>query len=421
MEDLKAMARAKRASSKRGRARHSHHKQQPHAPAPGADSGSAPAFDGGAAREENAQEKALPSNWERYSDDGGSEDGEAADGEVYPKSKGADYSQLLSSDAPKLHEDLPEPDGMFSLMLGSGLELWDGDSWLEAPSASEQQAAHDAAALLTPDLEVLGRSLSRLHVAERLMVEKELFPEQVSEMTVKEDVGTSSRLETSTIFRAERSLREEKQDTIAKAYGSEEIRENELPASPPVVNGGVNLTYQLGIQSTVALSSATNSPVKSMESVSCLKTDASVSRYNTVEQAARPDERVTRETSAQPPGYRKFVPAAAEADLDELLDMLDSVGQPPATSSGLRSEAESTSDLSFLSNFPKESPPRTDTFSRITSRKSGGGNHVLMPSVANKGRSEESKVVPSTGHWKEVKTSGAVSFDDDFDSWIDSI
>lgn len=106
MEDVKAMARAKRASSKRGRARHSHSNKHAHTAAVG----TVPAAGGPAAREKNAPEEVLPSNWERYSDGGGSADEGAApplDGEVLLKSKGADYCHLLSSDGPQLFEDLP--------------------------------------------------------------------------------------------------------------------------------------------------------------------------------------------------------------------------------------------------------------------------------------------------------------------------
>ncbi|KAL3683663.1 hypothetical protein R1sor_001685 [Riccia sorocarpa] len=415
MEDMKAMARAKRASSKRGRARHSHHKHT-HAPAAGAGTVTATDdFNGGATRDQNTLEGVLPTNWERYGDDGESEDEEVPDGEIRPKSKGADYSQLLSSDAPKLYEDPPELDGMFSLMLGAGLESWDGDSWLEAPSTSEQQATHDAAALLTPDLEVLGKSLARLPVAELLMVEKELLPEQpmlyMSQITVKDDEGASNDLNSSTYFRAETSVREDKQDNFRKAYKSEEIRKDEFSASPPVANG-VNFAYQSGIKSGAALTPVATLPLNSGDRSLGLKRDASVARNNIVRQATRPDEgATTRETSAQPPENRKFLPAAAVADLDELLDMLDNVSQSVATSSGLRrseAEATSTSDLSFVSDLPEGSPQfsRIDSFSGIT-RTSG---------VGSKERSEESK-----GAKKEVKTASAVSLDDDFDSWLDSI
>lgn len=140
---MKALARAKRASSKRGRARHPTRKNAHSAADPGAVA---------AARDQNtAAEDALPSNWERYSDGGGSGDEGAAapvDGQVVPKSKGADYLELLSSDAPQLYEDLPELGGLSAMMLAPGLGFFDGDSWLEPPSASEQQTAHVAVCLM---------------------------------------------------------------------------------------------------------------------------------------------------------------------------------------------------------------------------------------------------------------------------------
>lgn len=46
------------------------------------------------------------------------------------------------------NENSAEPGGIFSMMLDPGLGQWDGDSWLEPPSASEQQAARDAVCLM---------------------------------------------------------------------------------------------------------------------------------------------------------------------------------------------------------------------------------------------------------------------------------
>lgn len=92
----KKMARSKRASSQRSKAKHSKH-------AHGA--GHVPA----AAREKVAAEDSLPSNWERYGDESGSDEGLAplAEGEVRPRSKGADYGELLSSDTPQLFDESP--------------------------------------------------------------------------------------------------------------------------------------------------------------------------------------------------------------------------------------------------------------------------------------------------------------------------
>ncbi|KAG6557336.1 hypothetical protein Mapa_001264 [Marchantia paleacea] len=427
--DMKAMARAKRASSKRGRARHSHHKHSHSAVDPRA---------AAAARDQNAAaDYALPSNWQRYSDGGSGDEGAAApvDGEVRPKSKGADYLELLSSDAPQLYEDLPagrivlDDAGAWTRIMGWGFLVGTTFGFRPANGARcgvphacpvvnfvECVMALDncsfGAALLTVDLRILGRSVAQLHVAERLMLEPELFPKQ--EKVKQEDHPTK-------VYQAgtDDRLQEEKCDDTAKTdtgaasmYGNFQDTTSSLRN-----NGGMDSWNQSGFAADASRIPQQSTFTEFTDTISVLKGGAPLPRRDTVEQRIRVNDRNKTETSAQPPGFRKFVPAAAEADLDDLLDMLDNqAAQTPSNTNDLSNGTEiaSSPTLSFLSSKASPQFPQVDLHKGLNRIPTvGSGNHYMPSTVANTDRSEATP--------KEVKSSSALSLDDDFDSWLDSI
>ncbi|BFI10316.1 hypothetical protein MPTK1_3g13180 [Marchantia polymorpha subsp. ruderalis] len=244
------------------------------------------------------------------------------------------------------------------------------------------------------------------------MLEPELFPEQ--EKVKQEDhpakffkAGTDDRLQ-----------EENCADTAKTDTGAASMNGNDQDNTSPLRNnGGMDSWNQSGFASDASRISPQSTLTESTDTLSVLKGGAPLPRKDAVEQRSELNDRIKAEASAQPPGFSKFVPAAAEADLDDLLDMLDNqASQPPSNMNDLRNGTEiaSSPTLSFLSSNASPQFPQVDPhkgLNRIPTVSSG--NYYVPSNVAITDRSEATP--------KEVKSSSSPSLDDDFDSWLDSI
>ncbi|CAN6350196.1 unnamed protein product [Urochloa humidicola] len=186
--DPKAAAKSKRSHTVRGRRAH----QTPAAAAAHRQKRAAAAATSSGPRSRN-----LPSNWDRYDDDGEAEDpGAAAEwtGEVAPRSKGADFGFLLEQARAQPREArdlrapwLPSQDSPFDFMQastsmfeakGEGILSWcaDDNFILEDDLAPDFEIP-----FLSMDLHALANHLSRLKLSQRLFVEEDLLPADLAD------------------------------------------------------------------------------------------------------------------------------------------------------------------------------------------------------------------------------------------------
>ncbi|XP_073115272.1 uncharacterized protein [Elaeis guineensis] len=198
--DPKASAKSKRSHSQQGRKNH----QLP-ATASAQKKKAATGGGGGEAKPRRAHGSArdLPSNWDRYDDDDGDDgrDGaespagtKPADGEIRPKSKGADFSYLIEQarSRPQEHRDLGTSQSAFSLdelslhfmqgvssMLSvrvEGLLSWCADDNF---IVDDDPTSSCEVSFLSMDLHALAAQLSKLKLSQRLFVEEDLLPEEL--------------------------------------------------------------------------------------------------------------------------------------------------------------------------------------------------------------------------------------------------
>ncbi|CAM6126615.1 unnamed protein product [Calypogeia fissa] len=431
----KNMARSKRASSQRSKAKHSKHR------AHGA-SGTA-----AATRERTVSEDSLPSNWERYGDESGSDEDlpPLAEGEVRPKSKGADYRELLSSDVPQLFEEAPEMEGMTAMLLANGLGLWDWDSsYLEPASLSaERQAAREASALLTLDLRLLGKSLGRLNLAQRLFLEDECFPEPGEQCQVEDKVqivGSPTRM--SVLEDAGAPMKDahvqEQDDLIldTSASSGNALLNRESPSSALASDNASFNRQSLNFQGerVSSVTADTAHLVSTGAKAPSANTGDSVINYAPTvskvwERNIDAQGQMGVEISKEATKVKTFEAAAAEAELDDLLDMLDN----QVASISLKKDTPAV-------NLPRRSVSENRPFNPSYPASSRGSNNFqesrveprltevtqespLGPTPKHTGqpayRAKQLEKNDSSSHAKAADV--VLAQDDDFDLWLDSI
>ncbi|CAN6332007.1 unnamed protein product [Urochloa humidicola] len=182
--DPKAAAKSKRSHTVHGRRAH----QTPAAAA-------AHRQKRAAATSSGPRSRNLPSNWDRYEDEGEAESAAAAEwtGEVAPRSKGADFGFLLEQARAQPREArdlrapwLPSQDSPFDFMeastsmfeaKGEGILSWcaDDNFILEDDLAPDFEVP-----FLSMDLHALANQLSKLKLSKRLFVEEDLLPEDLA-------------------------------------------------------------------------------------------------------------------------------------------------------------------------------------------------------------------------------------------------
>ncbi|CAN6327283.1 unnamed protein product [Urochloa humidicola] len=193
--DPKAAAKSKRSHTVHGRRAH----QTPAAAAAHRQKRAAAAATSSGPRSRN-----LPSNWDRYDDEGEAEDPAAAaewTGEVAPRSKGANFEFLLEQARAQPREDrglrapwLPSQDSPFDFMQastfmfeakGEGILSWcaDDNFILEDDLAPDFKVP-----FLSMDLHALAKQLSKLKLSQRLFVEEDLLTEDLADASEDNEI-----------------------------------------------------------------------------------------------------------------------------------------------------------------------------------------------------------------------------------------
>ncbi|XP_073108813.1 uncharacterized protein [Elaeis guineensis] len=206
--DPKASAKSKRNHSHQGRKNHptpAATSAQKKKPAPAAVAAAAAgAGEVATPRRAHARSRDLPSNWDRYDDDGDGDDSgdgaessagaKRADGEIRPKSKGADFRFLVEQarSQPQDHRDPGTSQSAFSLdelpsdyiqgissmlsVRGESLLSWCADDNFIVDDDSTSSCEVN---LLSMDLHALAAQLSKLKLSQRLFIEEDLLPEEL--------------------------------------------------------------------------------------------------------------------------------------------------------------------------------------------------------------------------------------------------
>lgn len=198
--DPKASAKSKRNYSQQGRKNHpppaATSAQKKKNPAVAAATGA-----GGEAKPRRAHGRArdLPSNWDRYDDDGGDgAEGSAGtkpvDGEIRPKSRGADFSYLIEQarSRPLEHRDIGTSQsasssdelsfdfmqGVSSMLSVRGENLL---SWCADDNfiVDDDTTSSCEVPFLSMDLHALAAQLSKLKLSQRLFIEEDLLPKEL--------------------------------------------------------------------------------------------------------------------------------------------------------------------------------------------------------------------------------------------------
>ncbi|XP_052178142.1 protein ECERIFERUM 16 [Diospyros lotus] len=200
--DVKAMAKSKRA--------HSQHHNKKHHPSIASKAPSAGAAGANSSNKSSGKQvtekpdksrgsRELPSNWSRYEEeyDSGSEGlshndmSQAAD-IVTPKSKGADYGHLVSEATSQSHaivssESFPSFDDVLSdsnqgfgsllTVRGQSILSWTGDDNF---IVEDRATASHGASFLSLNLNLLAEQLAKVDLPERLFMEPDLLPPELS-------------------------------------------------------------------------------------------------------------------------------------------------------------------------------------------------------------------------------------------------
>ncbi|KAG0519220.1 hypothetical protein BDA96_09G245800 [Sorghum bicolor] len=229
--DPKAAAKSKRSHTVHGRRVH----QTPAAAAAHRQKRAAAANTSSGPRSRN-----LPSNWDRYDDEGEAEESAAVGewtGEVAPRSKGADFGFLLEQARaqPPGARDLsapclPSQDLPFDFMQAStsmfeakseGILSWcaDDNFILEDDLAPDFEVP-----FLSMDLNALANHLSKIKLSRRLFIEEDLFPEDMadapedSEIAIEPDTSVEIDAKGSSV--GHNLNFEPRKDTSHHEYGS---------------------------------------------------------------------------------------------------------------------------------------------------------------------------------------------------------
>ncbi|XVE49984.1 hypothetical protein DITRI_Ditri01bG0125700 [Diplodiscus trichospermus] len=213
--DAKALAKSKRAHSQH-HSKKLHSSQKPKPPSAGAnDAANAKKQAGRQIRDETCQVQclsALPSNWDRYEEefDSGSADpsgdnASKAPDIIVPKSKGADFHQLIAEAQSQLHSN-PCSDSLSSLddvlpgdfnqfvgsmlaVRGEGILSWTGnDNFV----VEDRTTVTPEASFLSLNLHALAEKLERVDLSERLFIEEDLLPPKLHAERSKVDSDRES-------------------------------------------------------------------------------------------------------------------------------------------------------------------------------------------------------------------------------------
>ncbi|KAF2283268.1 hypothetical protein GH714_043620 [Hevea brasiliensis] len=428
--DAKALAKSKRAHSLQ-HSKKPHSAQKSKAPAGGANDAGTGNKALGKQAKEKARQSGLPSNWDRYEEefDSGSQDPSGdttnkASDVILPKSKGADYRYLLAeyqtqcqSDCyldtvPSLEDILP---GDFKLGLesmlsvrGKSIQSWIGDDNFVV----EETAVSPEVPFLSLNLNALAEQLAKVDISERLFIEADLLPLQLTGdgskpcSSLESDQMQTSETEATATFSEEPTLKDfSKMNKVA----NENI---EVTSSGSIVNGHLNV----------------NSFNQGFDLLNQTRTDRNSSQDSKHSQSRAlecPTEFNMSSVSEPKKKRSTFEASTAEAELDMLLDsfsetkLLDSSGFMSATIPEKQKEAPAPLPQ-LARNTPssgKSTPiaAKLDVLDDLLEETSiltdKNGSYQLTKVTAAHDEIQSSSSQPAT----KSKVL------DDFDSWLDTI
>lgn len=433
--DIKAMAK-----SKRSHTRHHQPRKLPHpskTPAPSSSSASADSVDPKLAKKEGERKRAvqppsLPSNWDRYEDEG-SDDGQqvaelwidsgsgepsrltdskakAVPDEVKPKSKGANFGELItqakesrSSYAPSFHDTLPDFYQGLGPMLsirGESILSWEGgDDFL----ADEEATTTQEAPFLRLDLQDLSEQLVKVDLAKRLFIGPDLLHPELRAQGANE-LDHEMLLE-----KSEKQTRARVPETFDELLSLYLEEEQNAEQERDEDEGGANSL-------TATISTSSPDPA-------CAANVTDSKLDDIVFQDAREPSSVTLVTEKDSKRSSAFESAAAEAELDMLLNSFSETKlfDPSATDSEvdiykkqhetpLPSRENPSLDIPITSSLDDA----VDNLLEETSKQDRKGS--LSQSTEMKATSFE---LPSSTSSSDPSSKSKVL--EDFDSWFDMI
>lgn len=435
--DIKAMAK-----SKRSHTRHHQPRKHPHpskTPAPSSStSASADSVDPKLAKKEGRERKravqppSLPSNWDRYEDEG-SDDGQqvaelsidsgsgelsrltdskakAVPGEVKPKSKGANFSELIaqakesrSSYPPSFHDTLPDFYQGLGPMLsirGESILSWEGgDDFL----ADEEATTTQEAPFLRLDLQDLAEQLAKVDLAKRLFIEPDLLP---PELHAQEANESDHEMLSEKSEKRKKARVPETFDELLSLYLDEE--QNAEQERDEDEEDAKSLTAAISTCSpgTACAANLTDSKLDDI-----------------VFQDARETSSVTLVPEKDSKPFSAFESAAAEAELDMLLNSFSETKlfDPSATDSKV-----TTYKNQHETPLPSRENPSLDI--PITSSLDDAFDNLLEETSKqdHKGSLSQSTEIKATcfelpSSTSSLHPSSKSKVLEDFDSWFDSI
>lgn len=425
--DVKASARAKHASSQRGRARHSTHKHPPKPASAAAPGQAQPLASNVKKQEENAA--LLPSNWSRYEEEDALQDDSLSDVPAV-KSKGANYSDLLSEKSMFQAPDLAR--GRKELMLSRGLGLWARGSYVDNIwSTHEMFGGEDS--FFSLDLDFLGKELATIDIAERLFVDPKFIPfEERRESNVSYEDSAAEADDKNGVqlnFTADQSIPENSTGALSSSstllHQDSFLHSISAAAYGDAEREGLGDRLHHGEVGVLGLTEPLQSNESGAPHVQVTGNLAQSWQFNKIETN-------TKETLVEPHRNTNsmFEPKAAEAELDALLDMLDSpcIGEASTflstklpgsdSSQGLSSQQSAHLDIlqeSSQFDLSEDASLGTPMKSKVGTLDDIFWNVKESPKVAIMSSAIPSHVPPPGN------VNNSPDLDEDFDNWLDSL
>ncbi|RDX77783.1 hypothetical protein CR513_42039, partial [Mucuna pruriens] len=331
--DVKALAKSKRSHTQH-HSKKAHHSHKPKAPS-SSSSGPNDGAKGPLGKQQVNDEKkkshrsrsqgssALPANWDRYEeegelDSGGSEIASKTLDVVLPKSKGADYRHLVAeaqSHAETSLEGFPTFDdllpgefgvGLSSMLVvrGEGIVSWVGDDNFVV---EDKMSGNPEASFLSLNLHALAENFAKVDLSKRLFIEPDLLPTELFIMQCAEELAVGSNEEHEEL--------ETKEDSELANRMSKELNLDDLAANQLTSSSSSSSSH---VASTFPLSSDFHIPVNSVNAE--IQQTSSSGKNKAFLLSSEASLLSTEDTKGKQ--YPTFEPAAAEKELDMLLDSL---------------------------------------------------------------------------------------------------
>ncbi|CBI21908.3 unnamed protein product, partial [Vitis vinifera] len=428
--DAKALAKSKRAHSQ-------HHSKRPHsnktskAPSAGnVGAGNAKKQPGKQIREKPHQSMGLsrlPSNWDRYEEefDSGSEgpsinSTNQANDVIVPKSKGADYGELISEAISQsrsnpyfdsfasLDDVVPDfNQGVGSLLSvrGQGILSWIGDNNF---IVEDRATTSHEAPFLSLNLHSLAEQLTKVDLSQRLFVEEDLLSPELMSVS-SEGVKVSSNQEANQMQRTSEGAKIIVDESAVRSF----------PEKDKIVDKNKEV---MSSDTTRIRNPVISSPNQSAKSENQVKDKAKqfgrAAQTRDLELAAQ----INKVSVADPEKKQSvFEAAAAEAELDMLLDSFNETNK--FDSLGFK---KSRNALPVFQQKPSMTPPQLSR--KVVTANLDDALDDLLEETSNlmdqNGTKPPQQAKPTSPGIQCSSSSHSGQGSkvlDDFDSWLDTI